>query len=452
MLHHLSFHHYRLALVLLVSDLSGLAMSFSIVYALFNRSMAPQELLGLIASAIIILFSLYLTESYEIYTQILGLRAPYRAILSNAAAFIIILFFAYVLNRYWSELLQIDPAFIIGLVFFTAWASISRVFFASFAFSQALEANWLFMGGKEFYSTTWKDLINATKFHSTATEKSRLDVIMPLTESILLNDIPLDKYSGIVIGDIEDLEEDVIQGLMKLRLSGVLVYSLPNFCESFLYKIPPIYLKDDWFVFSSGFSLFYSYTRSRFKRFLDLVVSLGLLMLFSPMMILTGVLIRLDSRGSILYSQIRSGLNGKIFRLYKFRSMSHNAEVGKAQWAAVNDPRVTRIGRILRLTRVDELPQLFNVLIGDMSLIGPRPERPEFDQILSAKIPYYDIRYLVKPGITGWAQVMYPYGASIEDAYQKLAFDLYYIKNYSFMLDVAILLKTVRVVLLGRGR
>jgi len=132
--------------------------------------------------------------------------------------------------------------------------------------------------------------------------------------------------------------------------------------------------------------------------------------------------------------------------------MSHNAEVGKAQWAAVNDPRVTRIGRILRLTRVDELPQLFNVLIGDMSLIGPRPERPEFDQILSAKIPYYDIRYLVKPGITGWSQVMYPYGASIEDAYQKLAFDLYYIKNYSFMLDVAILLKTVRVVLLGRGR
>ncbi len=149
---------------------------------------------------------------------------------------------------------------------------------------------------------------------------------------------------------------------------------------------------------------------------------------------------------------MRTGLNGVTFTLYKFRTMVEDAEKFGARWAEKNDPRITRVGRLLRATRIDELPQLWNVLLGEMSFIGPRPERPDFNSELEAAIPYYDLRHLVKPGITGWAQVLYPYGASVEDAREKLQYDLYYIKNYSVMLDLVILIRTLRVVLVGHGR
>ena len=174
--------------------------------------------------------------------------------------------------------------------------------------------------------------------------------------------------------------------------------------------------------------------------------------LLLPLMVIVGIVIKLDSPGPIFYSQLRTGLYGKPFRVYKFRSMSQDAEKKGAQWAIQRDPRITRVGYWLRVLRIDELPQIWNVLSGEMSLIGPRPERPEFDVKLKEAIPYYEMRYLVKPGITGWAQVLYPYGASLEDAYEKLAYDLYYIKNYSLWLDIVIVLKTIRVVLLGKGR
>jgi lipopolysaccharide/colanic/teichoic acid biosynthesis glycosyltransferase len=175
-------------------------------------------------------------------------------------------------------------------------------------------------------------------------------------------------------------------------------------------------------------------------------------MLVAPLMLVTALLIKLDSPGRVFYSQLRSGLYGQPFRVDKFRSMYQDAEQLGAQWASQRDSRITRVGYWLRLMRIDELPQIWNVLCGDMSLIGPRPERPEFDVKLKEAIPYYEVRYLVKPGITGWAQVMYPYGASVEDAYEKLSYDLYYIKNYSLWLDLAITFKTIRVVLLGKGR
>ena len=174
--------------------------------------------------------------------------------------------------------------------------------------------------------------------------------------------------------------------------------------------------------------------------------------LLLPLMVIVGLIIKLDSPGPIFYSQLRTGLYGKPFRVYKFRSMFRDAEKKGAQWAIQRDPRITRVGYWLRVLRIDELPQIWNVLSGEMSLIGPRPERPEFDVKLKEAIPYYEMRYLVKPGITGWAQVLYPYGASLEDAYEKLAYDLYYIKNYSLWLDIVIVLKTIRVVLLGKGR
>jgi len=194
------------------------------------------------------------------------------------------------------------------------------------------------------------------------------------------------------------------------------------------------------------------YFTMKLKRVVDLILVMVLLVILSPLMLLVILAIKLDSPGPVFYSQLRTGLYGKSFRVYKFRSMYQDAEKRGVQWADKDDPRVTRVGRWLRLLRIDELPQIWNVFKGEMSLIGPRPERPEFDTKLKEAIPYYELRYLVKPGITGWAQVLYPYGASIEDAYEKLAYDLYYIKNYSIWLDLAIAFKTIRVVFLGKGR
>ena len=187
-------------------------------------------------------------------------------------------------------------------------------------------------------------------------------------------------------------------------------------------------------------------------RILDIVVSLCLLLISAPFMLLVAALIRADSRGPVFYSQVRVGQFGRTFVLTKFRSMTVNAEaVSGPCWARREDPRVTRVGRIIRLARIDELPQLLNVLRGDMSIAGPRPERPHFVAQLVETIPGFEGRTAVKPGLTGWAQINYPYGASVHDARMKLSYDLYYIKNKTFLLDLRILLATVPVVLFGRG-
>jgi exopolysaccharide biosynthesis polyprenyl glycosylphosphotransferase len=170
-----------------------------------------------------------------------------------------------------------------------------------------------------------------------------------------------------------------------------------------------------------------------------------------PLMLLSALAIWLDSPGPILYSQARVGENGRIFTLYKFRSMRADAEDGTPVWAISNDQRVTRIGRFLRTTRLDELPQLWNVMLGDMSFVGPRPERPYFVQQLRSVIPFYEERHSVKPGVTGWAQIRYRYGSTVEDAVEKLRYDLYYIKHMSILFDMTIVIDTVKVILIGRG-
>jgi exopolysaccharide biosynthesis polyprenyl glycosylphosphotransferase len=187
------------------------------------------------------------------------------------------------------------------------------------------------------------------------------------------------------------------------------------------------------------------------KRLIDFAVSALLLLGTMPVMVLSALAIRLDSPGPVFFKQERVGKNGLVFVLWKFRSMRQNAEENGAVWAEKVDPRVTRVGKWIRLLRIDEIPQLYNVFRGEMSLIGPRPERPEFIQELEKQIPYYGIRHSVRPGITGWAQVNYRYGASVEDALRKLEYDLYYIKKMSLLLDFKIILKTIGVVLFGQG-
>jgi exopolysaccharide biosynthesis polyprenyl glycosylphosphotransferase len=192
--------------------------------------------------------------------------------------------------------------------------------------------------------------------------------------------------------------------------------------------------------------------RTVVKRMFDLLCATLLIVLALPVMLLTGTFILLESGGPILYRQERVGLNGRLFNVIKFRSMRLDAEQdGKPRWALAADDRVTRVGRFIRKLRIDELPQLFSVLSGDMSLVGPRPERPYFVDKLTQELPYYAVRQSVKPGVTGWAQVRYHYGASVEDAAEKLQYDLYYVKNHSLFLDLVVLFETVGVVLMGTG-
>ena len=241
-----------------------------------------------------------------------------------------------------------------------------------------------------------------------------------------------------------------LRDIMNCKLSGIDVLDAPSFYEEVMGKLFIEDTRPSWFIFSDGFRI--TALKKVYKRFFDIMCSLIGLTIASPLMLIAGILIKVNSSGPVFFRQVRVGEREKNFVLYKFRTMRQDAEQGTgAVWAKENDTRVTGVGNILRKTRFDEIPQLFNVLKGDMSLIGPRPERPEFVDKLKEIIPYYSERHFVKPGITGWAQVKYQYGASVEDAVEKLRYDLYYIKNLSFFLDMLIVLETVKVVLFGRG-
>ena len=238
--------------------------------------------------------------------------------------------------------------------------------------------------------------------------------------------------------------------LLECRLRGIQVEEWPTFYEKQTGKILVTGLRPSWLIFCDGFV---NTNRTQaLKRGMDITLALIGLAVSLPFMALIAALIKLDSRGAILFRQERVGQNGKIFIVNKFRSMHENAERASGPvWASVRDPRVTRMGRFLRKARFDELPQLFNVLVGDMSFVGPRPERPEFIRVLRQRIPFYAGRLAVKPGITGWAQIRHQYAASVEETHEKLQYDLYYIKNLSLFLDLLILLQTVQVVLFIRG-
>jgi exopolysaccharide biosynthesis polyprenyl glycosylphosphotransferase len=210
-------------------------------------------------------------------------------------------------------------------------------------------------------------------------------------------------------------------------------------------------LNPQWFVCTNGFAC--PQAGTTIKRCLDVTFALLLILLAAPLLPLIAIAIKLESAGPVLFRQVRVGLHGKTFVIYKFRSMRQDAELESGPaWAGESDPRVTVLGRLLRAFRLDELPQAFNVLKGDMSMVGPRPERPCFVNVLAQEIPFYNLRHYLKPGITGWAQVMFQYGASVQDSYEKLQYDFYYAKHKSLRCDAEILLRTIVVVLLGRGR
>jgi sugar transferase (PEP-CTERM system associated) len=243
----------------------------------------------------------------------------------------------------------------------------------------------------------------------------------------------------------------LISNVLDAKLEGIKVLEMADIYEELTGTIPIRYIADQWLLSAEGFSLLHKEYIQRIKRLTDVAFSGLLLLLTAPLFAAAAIAIRLESPGPIFYKQKRVGKRKKIFTIYKFRSMRVDAEAGGARWAAEKDPRVTKVGKFLRQTHVDEIPQIWNLFRGDMSLVGPRPERPEFVEGFNKTVPYYAVRHTVKPGMTGWAQINYRYGASEVDTKKKLEFDLYYVKNMSLLLDFKILLRTIGVVILGDG-
>jgi len=272
-----------------------------------------------------------------------------------------------------------------------------------------------------------------------------------LTGEQLKSRVKNQNLDGLVVGDSVRHRPALLSTMLECKLMGVEVLNLVDFFEAATGRLPIFHIDDAWIVFSPFHGTTNSLYNRRLVRLIDICgAALGLIVGAIPMA-LVAIAVKLESRGPVLYSQKRVGLNERVFELYKFRSMVQDAERDGATWAREGDSRVTKVGAVIRSFRLDEMPQFWNILKGDMSLVGPRPERPEFVELLKEQIPYYSLRHVVRPGLTGWAQVNYPYGASVEDAAEKLQYDLFYIKNRSFLLDANILLRTIRVVLFAIG-
>ena len=299
---------------------------------------------------------------------------------------------------------------------------------------------WIFYGNKEDFNKLLREL----NYHSNYPEISFISASEPLKVN------KSKKLKGIIVNDNNILKVDDLDNLYNLKLSGIEVINLIDWFEKENHRIPTDFIENNYQLIKKLKSIEDNF-HNRIKRLGDIFVSLVIIVLTLPVIFIVSFLIYLEDKGPIFYTQKRSGLNGKIIKIIKFRSMHVNAEIDGIQWSKNNDKRITRIGRILRALRIDELPQLFCVLFGSMSLIGPRPERPEIEKKLFKKIPYYKSRYILKPGISGWAQVNYHYGASVADAKQKLSYDIFYISNFSFFLDLLIFFKTIKLVLNAKG-
>ena len=468
--------------LVLASDICGLILGFNLAFMLrFEGSSNWRSPLayGLI---LVYLLGLYLTDTYRLTERVSGFWLSERVLFGIVTTVTGITSLIYLTGLWGSSPLVGRGILFITVSFFTVWAIACRTIACKLLSRNQGRSRFLILGDGEKTANFEKEYqgkrsqaefvllqnqpanvavaksMGVTKQAGTSVQTqllphSKTDSLFTVDSLENFESWSAQSWSGVLISDSnQELSKSTIRDLMEMRLRGIYVYSFADFCEEFWQKIPPACIEDDWFAFSSGFSILHNRVNVKLKEAIDRLLAAVLILLSLPITIPIAIAVKLDSPGSIFYSQVRTGLNGKKFKVHKFRSMRSDAEKMGIQWAQERDPRITRSGRFIRMTRIDELPQLWNVLKGEMSLVGPRPERPEFDSQLRQAIPYYDLRYLVKPGITGWAQVCYPYGASVEDAYQKVAYDLYYIKNYSLMLDAAIAIKTLRVVILGKGR
>ncbi|MCW5206344.1 exopolysaccharide biosynthesis polyprenyl glycosylphosphotransferase [Desulfobulbus sp. F5] len=445
--------------LLVIFDVVFLTLIFEMFFYLRTglvHSNILQETTFMVISILIVI--LYIFGSYELLVDEEQMRIIGMHLLSVLISLFIIIIFNYIFYIDRSGLFGrgiLNGSFFI----FSILSSCYRYFLWRWLKIQSAKKEWCFIVNKENCSVLWRELENKVfgniifLLYDTGIKRGdNISFSIPIVNAIDSADFDEKKYDYIVVATHDKLQKSISDKLIESKLSGKKVTDIISFYEYTFKKVPIWFLRDSWFFLSEGFSLFSNRTSLRIKYLSDFILSSILIILSAPIMLIATILIKLDSSGPVFFKQVRTGLDGNDFIIYKFRSMVKDAEKKGVQWAQKKDPRVTRIGKFLRLTRIDELPQLINVFRGEMSFIGPRPERPEFNIQLEKEIPYYQFRHSVKPGITGLAQILYPYGAGVSDAIEKLQYEIFYIKNYSITLDILILLKTIRVVVLGKGR
>lgn len=339
--------------------------------------------------------------------------------------------------------IRIERSFLVPVIL--SFALISTLLQVLLRRRQEITRQWLVVGSQHEI-----DIIKLELTHdiNTLNTEVAFQLDLNVTQGELLA-LPSDH--GVAVSDSACLQDQAIETLLSKRCRGCDVQDLISWTELHLQRVPPEIFTPRWLVQAEGFKLQPNQTAWRLKRFGDLAVGTLLMFLTAPLLLAAAVAIRLEDGGPIFYQQLRTGLYGQTFLIRKLRTMRVNAESSGPQWARPHDQRITSVGRWLRRMRIDELPQLISVIRGEMSLIGPRPERPEIEDELEELIPHYRIRHWIRPGLSGWAQVCYNYGASTADSRTKLSYDLYYLRNANLFLDVLILLKTIRLVALAQG-
>ena len=290
-----------------------------------------------------------------------------------------------------------------------------------------------------------KEIIANNEYYNLVGELSA-DRISDISEQIKKK-----KVSKIIITE-ENVDSKLAIQILEEKLKGIQVFDYLSFYEKLEEKVPVKSIDEKWILFGSGYDILYKNFNIRIKRIVDIFAALCIGLVTVPIMIISALIVKLESKGPVFFKQSRIGLGNKPFMVYKFRSMKLHNEKEHSRYAEDNDDRITKFGNFMRKTRIDELPQLWNVLIGEMSFVGPRCEWDKLCKEYEKEIPFYNIRHSVKPGLTGWAQVRYPYGMGVEDALQKLTYDIYYIKHQNLAFDLVILFKTVKIVVFGRGR
>ena len=434
-------YHPLHKLSLLVCDLFCIGFSFH--FATSNRLNTNPDFLSFeyIALNIILVTSLFIGGAYTSSKLASKPKLPLRTFFTVLAAIFPIMLLIYLLGPDRFTYLFGRGVFPVALVIFGVLAVITRYFINNFYRQDSLTQNVLILGQssaqQRIDTTLAVSPLSVNVFHTQKLDRQELEDL---------------NLHSIVISPDSILADEEQEILINFRLAGVPIFSLSDFFENFLFLVPVQEINNEWFIRTQGFSMLHSTIAATVKRLIDVLFTLLLIIITLPVFAVTAILIKLSSLGPIFFSQTRVGFKGETFTIYKFRTMHVGAEKEGAKWACDDDPRIIPFGNFLRKFRIDELPQCWNILKGDMSIIGPRPERPEFTSMLVKEIPYYELRNIVKPGLTGWAQVKYPYGASVQDALRKLQFDLYYIKNQSLLLDLNILMRTMITVLQRAGR
>lgn len=449
------------AILVAIAVYGGLLLRFGIHSSYFSNILTPVRVFtgATTGSYIITLFALWLGELYHAHINISSSRMVVRLLITLVISSLVLSAGFYWMPHY--RMYRLANIYVLALtaVLLIGW----RLLFFRVLFSHLSRRKLLIVGTGPMTDLLVKTIKNnmaamyepvgIVPVHDSAMDASEIYSI-PIIKAP--NNIP-DTATGlnadiIAVATRTKISDQAIKSLWACKVKGIEIRDAMDLYKEVAECVPILHVDESWFLFGPDFSLVSNVWMRQFQRMFDISVSIIGLILSAPLMALTTLVIRMDSKGPILFRQQRVGLNEKLYILYKFRTMKVNAEADTgAVWAQPNDPRVTRAGRFLRRSRLDELPQLWNILIGSMSFVGPRPEREEFVKELKKNIPYYFLRFLVKPGLTGWAQVKFRYGSSEEDAQQKLEYDLYYLQEMSVGLNLLILLKTVQTVLFNPG-